>query len=792
MTKVWHAAEDELYYVCTCTVPPFTTAPPRHSSEYCPVTWNGNEFSLIYIWMHELLPLPSRQVISTDLDSVSDTVLNLLVRCPAVCIQAHVPPGNSAAPKHYQIYMRVDIVHTQLALQGYFEGQAVFLQALHTLRCSMTIESHRVRHWARPPTGALPPATPARNDTLVPWQRQLRPAQIAAVEWMQTLELSHGIQLRFDPRIPITPTVAVDTAKCIMLSCTGILSDVKITRCRVGILSGDRGIGKTSAMLGLAMSAACNPLNVPLTDAHEMACLIANKATLIVIPRHLLTTWKMEIQACCPGANVVYMCNSAGCGNSVADIDALLNAQLVVTTAKYLRHHTSFAFLANYDACDDISIHTQSYIKHTLGTRPHPAFMQTLPLDLFKWRRIIVDEAFENQTRVGLKSDFLWCVGANVNRMHASRLLACVHSATGYMPAERDWTASATATFNTYCTHNIFTSDEGLPLIIDVTRYVELHPVENMRYESAVNAEWSRDRLIKLCCGLTPEEPGQFMLPAALPDILAAVQDTHEATMRALELDAALFVHGQRYDDVRHVREDEEMAHRRFQGVAERMASPTEPPDECPVCYMNNSTISTTCAHTFCWACMYRVFANSADAPCPICRRLLGRKRDVHQLRSATEPEHGAKVNALLSLLDDIPKDESVAVFVSWHSIAQALQAAIPGSSCKVVTNKNADATLADFSGSLLPNYFLNTTMTTADNAATIIEAPARVLILTFQQCHGLSLTRANHAIFYHPARFGTVEEDSAVSCLQREGQTRTVHVHRLVVKGAVECERFC
>lgn len=757
---------DNLHYVCTCTVPPYTTAPPRNSSDYCPVTWDGNEFSLIYIWAHANLPLPAHQAITTDQDVVSESVLHLLMRCPAVCVQAHVP-RNADPPKHYQIFVRSNMVHEQMALQGYFEGQAALIRTLCHLKNAITIEPHRVQHWSKPPVGIIPSSSPVRNETVVPWQRQLRPSQIAAVEWMQSLELSHGIQLRYDPRIPITSDVAIDTARGVTMSTLGMLPDVKTAKCRIGVLSGERGVGKTSAILGLAMSVACN---TPLSelDAYEYACLTPCKATLIIIPRHLLTTWKMEIAACCPNANVLYLCDTVGhANNSASDLDSVLNAHIVVSTARYLRRHNTHNFmlplLPDDASSDDISMHPHYFIKQLLRVRPHRACMQNLPLDLFKWRRVVVDETFENQSKVPLNADFYWCLGADADKVHVSKLIYGIQCAAGGSQ-DKGWSASAAATFSAYCTYTIRrqeTASHGAAVMIDTTRYVQLLPVESMRYEAALSANWAKDRLIKLCCGLTPDQPGQFMTPTTLTNILARAQDTHEATVRALPADLV---------------PAELLAHRRFEEMANRIAA--EPPEECPVCYMNNSTLVTTCGHTFCWTCMFRVFCDDLDAPCPICRRLLGKQRDVYQHLTSTESPHGAKVAALIALLNEIPEHESCVIFVAWHSIAHALSAVIPGS--KVMTNKTSESTLVSFSKSPV----LSPSMIVED------EPPVRILILTFQQCHGLSLTRANHAILYHPP-LSQSDEDSAISCVQREGQERAVHIHRLVVNGAVECEIF-
>jgi hypothetical protein len=551
------------------------------------------------------------------------------------------------------------------------------------------------------------------------------------------------------------------------MSSSGMLPDVKTTKCRIGVLSGERGVGKTSAILGLAMSVACNAPLFEL-DAYEHVCYTQCKATLIIIPRHLLTTWKMEIEACCPNARVLYLCDNVGHpNNSASDLDSLLNAHIVVSTAKYLRRYNANNFiiplLPDSASSDDISMHPFYYIKQLLRNRPHPASMQTLPLDLFKWRRVVVDETFENQTKVPVCADFFWCLGADADKVHISKLIYSVQCAAGGLQ-DKSWSASAASTFSAYCTYTLRkqeTEANGAAVMIDTTRYVQLTPVESMRYEAALSALWPKDRLIKLCCGLTPDQPGQFMAPATLTNILARAQDTHEATMRALPAE---------------LMQAEILAHRRFQDMANRIAE--EPPEECPVCYMNNSTLVTTCGHTFCWTCMFRVFNDNFDAPCPICRRLLGKQRDVYQHLKTTETPYGAKVTALMSMLHEIPVEESCVIFVAWHSIAQALANLIPGS--KVMTNKTSESTLASFSKSpvLAPSMMVDD------------EPPVRILILTFQQCHGLSLTRANHAILYHPP-LSQSDEDSAISCVQREGQALSVHIHRLVVNGAVECERF-
>ena len=70
----------------------------------------------------------------------------------------------------------------------------------------------------------------------------------------------------------------------------------------------------------------------------------------------------------------------------------------------------------------------------------------------------------------------------------------------------------------------------------------------------------------------------------------------------------------------------------------------------------------------------------------------------------------------------------------------------------------------------------------------------ARVLMLLSrdESASGANLTTANHAIFVHPLETNTqyeydASETQAIGRIRRYGQTKLVHVHRLIAKDTIE-----
>jgi hypothetical protein len=585
-------------------------------------------------------------------------------------------------------------------------------------------------------TTPLPPPPPPPCEG---WVRPLRLAQHQALQWMRDLERAGARTLVLDPRVPISDTVAVDLLTHTLVCARTPASSATAVDINVGVLTGDRGAGKTAVALALAL---CHPAPLaPLTPYETLHLTPCPSTTLLVVPRHLLPCWKLEIKACFPGAHVLVMSSTRDARVTKAQVMA---ATLILTT-----DHVVSAIAA---ACAADQTHAQMRYFRTTATTPGGI----VPLHAFKWGRVIVDEALRKNAleHARLHANWWWCLCADADKTHPFKLLEKLEFATG-VPAD-SWAGSlhARTRFVAQYVHVLQQPERPVESWVDRVVWVELRPDEYMRYEAAKADSWSDERLLKLCCGATPQDqPGRFVQPQPLSVVAHEVAALHQTTMRALT--------EMHPDDLQVA----EVTHAHFDKVVHELKQEVAP-RQCPVCVEDACTILTTCGHTYCWTCMFRTFKGNSIAPCPYCRRLLT-SSDVYQISPEGQDQGmGQKCAALIAMLAAILKDtpDRVVVYVAWYGLAQQLAAWLEkaGISVRALSSRGVESSLKAFES-----------------------GHARVLVLPYDYGEGLTLVCANHVVIYHAT--SQKDTDIALASVNRTGQTKPIHVYRLIAKGTLE-----
>jgi hypothetical protein len=194
--------------------------------------------------------------------------------------------------------------------------------------------------------------------------------------------------------------------------------------------------------------------------------------------------------------------------------------------------------------------------------------------------------------------------------------------------------------------------------------------------------------------------------------------------------------------------------------------------------------VLSCCGHISCWECMIKAADNQA---CPKgkdnCQAAV-RHTNVVKVKSLgiegelSSGRYGAKLQKLVDLINSIPKDERVLVFLQWEDLVPKVSEALD--SGKIPHVKLYGSTKAR--ANILDKF----QQSDSDSA--------RVLLLKINDASaaGSNLTTANHAIFVGPLFTSSLlnyraVETQAIGRVRRYGQDRKVHIHRLLAMDTID-----
>ncbi|KAG5186398.1 P-loop containing nucleoside triphosphate hydrolase protein [Tribonema minus] len=202
--------------------------------------------------------------------------------------------------------------------------------------------------------------------------------------------------------------------------------------------------------------------------------------------------------------------------------------------------------------------------------------------------------------------------------------------------------------------------------------------------------------------------------------------------------------------------------------------------DDMCICGKTVDTIISSCGHSGCHACIME-HANKQLCVADGCHST------VHVTDIVSAPDlgtsdtitgnHGAKVDALVSLVQQIPSDERALVFVQFDDLMQFVAEALEDDGIKALQLK----------GSVHQR---------TSRLESFQNGQAKVLLLDIagESASGANLTVASHVIFYHPLVTPSKQQyaatqTQAIGRAVRYGQTRKVHITHMVAAGTIETE---
>ncbi|ORX34744.1 hypothetical protein BD324DRAFT_131575 [Kockovaella imperatae] len=197
--------------------------------------------------------------------------------------------------------------------------------------------------------------------------------------------------------------------------------------------------------------------------------------------------------------------------------------------------------------------------------------------------------------------------------------------------------------------------------------------------------------------------------------------------------------------------------------------------------------VLSCCGHVACHACMLQAADQQACIRPADCRAAVRYTNVVKVSSLGIEGElssgrFGAKLQRLVDLIHTIPPKERILVFTQWDDLANKVGQALEAGGISHVI----------FSGSVKQRA-----LTLANFQSTDAQS-ARVLLLKMNDASaaGSNLTTANHAIFLGPLFTSSLYnyravETQAIGRVRRYGQTRKVHIHRLLALDTIDMRIF-
>lgn len=167
---------------------------------------------------------------------------------------------------------------------------------------------------------------------------------------------------------------------------------------RGGILADSIGFGKTAVALAL-IDVAPGRLSAPPRNSHVPPHLVASKATLIVVPPHLVDQWRAETQKFAAAGRLKLVVVTTVAQLKDLELDRLKNADIVLVSQQLFVSKPYQALFGGSQLADSAPVDDDAkYLKmlETLWAKNHSKKKRDgWCLERFYWHRLIVDELHE-------------------------------------------------------------------------------------------------------------------------------------------------------------------------------------------------------------------------------------------------------------------------------------------------------------------------------------------------------------------------------------------------------------
>ncbi|KAF8338028.1 uncharacterized protein EI90DRAFT_3279585 [Cantharellus anzutake] len=216
---------------------------------------------------------------------------------------------------------------------------------------------------------------------------------------------------------------------------------------------------------------------------------------------------------------------------------------------------------------------------------------------------------------------------------------------------------------------------------------------------------------------------------------------------------------------------------------------------KCPSCEktdlpISNIAILSSCGHTGCHTCVMNSAQNEecvsraatgCNAPARVLNVVKAETLGEDEHRSADVKHFGKKLEKIVFLIKDIPKDERVLLFVQFPDLMKKVGEALTEGGISFLEIKGSPTAR---SKNLMA--FQNP------------DAKEKVLLLNVgdESAAGANLTVANHVIFISPLltssqQFYDATDTQAIGRLRRYGQQKKVHIYRFLTLDSIDVELF-
>lgn len=196
----------------------------------------------------------------------------------------------------------------------------------------------------------------------------------------------------------------------------------------------------------------------------------------------------------------------------------------------------------------------------------------------------------------------------------------------------------------------------------------------------------------------------------------------------------------------------------------------------CPICFeelSNNMYVVLPCTHMFCLPCMEKCLSNKKEN-CSICREKIDKKK-YHIVRPNTTNKWGTKIAFLINWVQEILEsvNTKIIIFTQWEAMLKILKNVLDDQQISSVS----------ISGPL--------NIVSSKIRKFKLDSNVRIMLLSSDKASsGLNLQEASHVVLFDTNNDPFTEKQAIGRCV-RIGQTKTVQVLRLIMKGTIEEQIF-
>ena len=197
------------------------------------------------------------------------------------------------------------------------------------------------------------------------------------------------------------------------------------------------------------------------------------------------------------------------------------------------------------------------------------------------------------------------------------------------------------------------------------------------------------------------------------------------------------------YENLKRVQEDKV---NKYKNKYEYFKDKIENKQNCPICMdiVSDIKIITECGHLFCYECSKIWF--DKNIKCPYCRTDID-KSNNYIINKNTNEIKSSKINKLIDIIKNIPKNEQVIIYSQFDIIREKL--------ANIINNNNV----------LLLSSNINTS--------------------------GLDYSHINNLIIFEPFNSKKEIEKQLIGRIYRINQKNTVNIYRLIIKNSIEEELY-